>query len=64
MHPQGKAVTLRWRKSSRSEVSQCVEAAGDGRSALLRDSHDPEGQRLILTPEEWNGLLQRLKEVG
>jgi hypothetical protein len=56
---------LRWHKSSRSggaEGSDCVEAATlpGGIGVALRDSKDPAGPVLRLTPSVWKGLLGSL----
>ncbi|WP_396445115.1 DUF397 domain-containing protein [Actinomadura sp.] len=53
-----------WRKSSRSgSGDQCVEVAplsSDLRA--VRDSKDPYGPALVLTPSAWRGLLDEIKE--
>jgi len=53
-----------WRKSSRSgSGDQCVEAAPlSGGLRALRDSKDPAGPALVLTPSAWRGLLNEIKE--
>jgi len=56
-------VSGRWRKSSASGQSACVEVAlaDDGRTVLLRDSKDADGPRLRLTPVEWAAFLAGVK---
>jgi len=49
-----------WRKSSYSgSGDQCVEVAalGDGRRAL-RDSKDPHGPALVLSPAGWRSFIE------
>jgi hypothetical protein len=57
-----------WRKSSHSGTeggTQCVEVAGlPGRTAraiAVRDSKNPDGPRLHLTPTQWSILLTTIK---
>ncbi|MFA1549659.1 DUF397 domain-containing protein [Actinomadura chokoriensis] len=56
-----------WRKSSRSgsQSQNCVECARlpTGHHAIvgIRDSTDPDGPRLALSPEAWGALLSHLK---
>jgi hypothetical protein len=54
-----------WRKSSHSgthDESTCVEVARlPGRVVGLRDSKNPDGPRLHLTPGEWATLLTTIK---
>ncbi|MFC6884741.1 MULTISPECIES: DUF397 domain-containing protein [Actinomadura] len=52
-----------WRKSSRSNTSggQCVEVASFVGNVGVRDSKDPEGPRLALSPDAWRTLVERLK---
>ncbi|TDC70159.1 DUF397 domain-containing protein [Actinomadura sp. GC306] len=58
---------LHWRKSSRSgsQPQNCVECAllAPGPDAVVgvRDSTDPLGPRLALTPEAWRALLVWIK---
>lgn len=49
-----------WRKSSRSTGSgqNCVEVATDLPGLVaVRDSKNPEGPALVLTPTQWRALL-------
>jgi len=52
-----------WRKSSYSGQSQnCIEVTGGPRSAVaVRDSKDPDGPALLLTPSAWRVLTSRVK---
>jgi hypothetical protein len=58
---------LHWRKStySASQSETCVECAAlaPAPNAVvgIRDSTDPQGPRLVMTPEAWRTLLVRLK---
>lgn len=48
-----------WRKSSWSAGNggDCVEVARNLPSAVaVRDSKDPEGPKLVFTPEEWRAF--------
>ncbi|MFC6884742.1 MULTISPECIES: DUF397 domain-containing protein [Actinomadura] len=53
----------KWRRSSRSGTSggDCVEVAALARNIGVRDSKDPEGPRLALSPDAWRTLVERLK---
>ncbi|SFQ26837.1 DUF397 domain-containing protein [Actinomadura madurae] len=59
---------IHWRKSSysASQSETCVECAclASGQSSMVgvRDSTDPDGPRLILSPDAWGALLARLKD--
>ncbi|MEU9022613.1 DUF397 domain-containing protein [Actinomadura sp. NPDC048394] len=54
-----------WRKSSHSgSGDQCVEVAplsSDLRA--VRDSKDPGGPALVLTPDAWQTLLDSIREA-
>ncbi|MGW0150399.1 DUF397 domain-containing protein [Streptomyces sp. NPDC004822] len=50
---------LEWIKSSYSTSSgpDCVEVAAAPGTILVRDSKDPDGPRLTLTPTTWTAFL-------
>jgi hypothetical protein len=48
-----------WKKSSYS--GNCIEVAQLGQAVAIRDSKDPEGPVLVVTPGEWQELLFDLK---
>ncbi|MBO2451424.1 DUF397 domain-containing protein [Actinomadura barringtoniae] len=53
-----------WRKSSRStsaENSDCVEVANLAGTIGVRDSKDPDGPKLTLSPSAWRSLVHRVK---
>lgn len=53
-----------WRKSSRSSDNggQCVEVAANlPRVVAIRDSKDPNGPNLLLTPTEWRTFIHGIK---
>jgi len=54
--------TLTWRKSSYSgnNGGQCVEVAVSS-VVFVRDSKDPHGQVLEITPEMWREFIRNLK---
>ena len=53
-----------WRKSSRSggmSDNACVEVAHLGSSIGVRDSKDPDGERLGFSSQEFGGLVARIR---
>lgn len=53
-----------WRKSTRSNSSgECVEVAAwpDGPQVSIRDSKDPDGPALTVTPADWRSFMSRIK---
>jgi hypothetical protein len=52
-----------WRKSSRSsgQGGACVEVAALTPTIAVRDSKNPDGHRLALTPGTWQALTDRIK---
>ena len=53
---------LHWRKSSRSDHTNCVEVApGLQGDVVVRDSKDAGGPVLRFTPAEWDAFLDGVK---
>ncbi|TDC81718.1 DUF397 domain-containing protein [Actinomadura sp. 7K507] len=54
-----------WRKASRSTSNggECVEVAGVPGTVAIRDSKDPSGPRLIMTPDDFRRLAEELKHT-
>ncbi|MEU8125372.1 DUF397 domain-containing protein [Spirillospora sp. NPDC049024] len=55
---------ITWRKSSHSgggNDDACVELAELGGWVWVRDSRDPDGERLVFGREAFGGLLARVK---
>jgi hypothetical protein len=53
-----------WRKSSRSggNGGACVEVAGNlPRIIAVRDSKDPAGPALVMTPGDWQAFTDQVK---
>ena len=52
-----------WRKSSRSgQTGNCVEVAGNLPGIVaVRDSQDPDGPALVLTPAAWRALTRKVR---
>lgn len=54
-----------WRKSSRSagNEGECVEVATNLHGIVaIRDSKNPTGAALILTPAQWTDFLENIKK--
>ncbi|WP_025616773.1 DUF397 domain-containing protein [Salinispora cortesiana] len=51
-----------WRKSTRSQTSNCVEVAPMPATVALRDSKDRGGPVLLFAPGEWRNFLAATKE--
>ncbi|GAA0277860.1 DUF397 domain-containing protein [Cryptosporangium japonicum] len=50
-----------WRKSSYSFEGNCVEVSTDGQTVRVRDSKDPDGRRLSVTPAAWSDFLRLVR---
>lgn len=52
-----------WKKARRSSANgQCVEVAIlDSDSTAVRDSKQPDGPVLIVSPGEWAAFIERVK---
>jgi len=54
--------TACWRKSSRStDTANCVEMALTGTAVAVRDSKQPTGATLTLTPRAWATFTTALR---
>lgn len=55
-----------WRKSSYSggENTACVEVAFASPAVAVRDSKDPSGPHLTMTPGTWLGFLTSVTRTG
>jgi Domain of unknown function (DUF397) len=54
-----------WRKTSRSggNGGQCVEVAQNLPGIVaIRDSKDPDGPKLIVTPDEWRVFVKNVRD--
>ncbi|WP_019869340.1 DUF397 domain-containing protein [Salinispora oceanensis] len=51
-----------WRKSTRSQTSNCVEVAPMPATVALRDSKDRGGPVLLFARGEWRNFLAATKE--
>lgn len=54
-----------WRKSTRSGSNggDCVEAAPTGRTVAVRDSKNPDGAWLRVSPSAWRAFAQRVRTL-
>jgi hypothetical protein len=53
-----------WRKSSHSgNNGGCVEVAGLTGAVGVRDSKDPDGPALVVTPGAWRAFADQVKDV-
>lgn len=54
---------LRWRKSSRSgsQGGNCLEVAATATTRHVRDSKNPHGAILTVTPEHWHSFLHAIR---
>ncbi|MFF7844935.1 DUF397 domain-containing protein [Streptomyces ossamyceticus] len=57
--PNGNETSLEWIKSSYSgaDTPSCLEVATTPATILIRDSKNPEGPHLALTPTAWATFL-------
>ncbi|MFC0042175.1 DUF397 domain-containing protein [Actinomadura rayongensis] len=51
----------RWRKSSVSGATECVEIAPDAAGVLIRDSKRPEGGLIPVATGAWTALIGDIK---
>lgn len=62
-------MTIQWRKSSYSGSANddvCVELAqlAPGTGIGVRDSKDPDGGRLTLSPAQFTSLIKQIKQAS
>lgn len=51
-----------WRKSTRSSANgECVEVGTAARSVAVRDSKNPDGPKLLVSPRDWTTFLGDIK---
>ncbi|MFI0371505.1 DUF397 domain-containing protein [Actinomadura sp. 1N219] len=57
--------TATWRKATRSTSNggQCIEIARIHDTIAIRDSKNPDGPKLLLTPQTLQHLAQTLKNA-
>ena len=51
-----------WRTSSHSAGGNCAEVGQDSAVVGVRDSQDPDGPVLMLSPKSWTAFVTGLKE--
>ena len=49
-----------WRTAARCNHGECVEVGHGPRVIGVRDSKDPDGPALLVSPATWGAFLQRL----
>jgi hypothetical protein len=54
---------VQWRKASYSANGggDCVEAGATGRVVAVRDSKDPDGSKLVVSPAGWRVFMAGVK---
>lgn len=58
----GAASTPRWQRSTYPTVSNAVEVLKVGGAWGLRDSSDPDGERLVFAESSWQAFIAAVKE--
>jgi hypothetical protein len=62
--PSSDLPALSWRKSSFSQSGNCVEVATQDESVLIRDSKNPKGGTLFVSPSAWRKFIQTVQRNG
>jgi len=57
-------VTTKWQRSSFCADGACVEVAFLGDHVAMRDSKRKDGPPMILTNDDWAGLIRWLDQEG
>ena len=57
----GRGGAARWRKSSRSGDTECVEVAVGARYVRVRDSMVRDGPVLVFTRREWAAFVKAVR---
>ena len=52
---------LAWRKARACGTSTCIEVAFTADAVLVRDSNDPSGARLHISPADWQAFIAGLR---
>lgn len=60
--PDGAAVTPRWERSKYPTVSNAVEVLKVGGARGVRDSSNPDGERLVFAESSWQAFIAAAKE--
>jgi hypothetical protein len=59
----GTTLTSPWRTSSRSTGGQeCIEVAQAQANCLVRDSKNPDGDRLAVSRQAWTAFTRHIKD--
>lgn len=57
----GEGLSSGWRKATRCDSGACVEVAGWGDGAVMRDSKDPRGPILAFGQSAWYSFLREVR---
>jgi hypothetical protein len=60
-HPEESRAVWRSSRHSGGNGGQCVEVANLTGGVAVRDSKDPDGPRLVVTPAAWAAFLHAVK---
>lgn len=63
MHPRGGIRRPRWRKSSYSAQTNCLEVAYLPGLVLVRNSKNPEGYTLRIPAAIWTSFIDSIRKI-